>query len=55
MRTNTSDDKQFISEVISSSLLEDSIAFIKNKYSPEEIFGKEVMEEWAEDNGYIKE
>jgi len=54
MRTSASDDKQFISEVIPSSLLEDSIAFIKNKYSAEEIFGKEALEEWADDNGYVK-
>lgn len=54
MRTTILDDKQFISEVIPSSLLEDSINFIKNKYSAEEIFGEEAMVEWAEDNGYIK-
>jgi len=55
MKTSTSEDREFISEVISSSLLEDSIAFIINKYSAEELFGKEVLIEWAEENGYIKE
>lgn len=55
MRTTASDDKQFISEVIPSSLLEDSIEFIKNKYSAEEIFGRDSLIEWAEENGYVKE
>ena len=54
-RTSVSDDREFIQEVISSSLLEDAINFIKAKYTAEDIFGEEALKEWAEDNGYIKE
>lgn len=32
MRTTTSQDRDFISQVISSSLLEDAIDYIKNNF-----------------------
>lgn len=55
IRTSTEDDRNFISEVISSSLLEDSINYIVNRYSAEELYGKDVLESWAADEGYISE
>lgn len=54
MRTSSTQDNNFIKEVISSCLLEDAIAWITNEFSAEELYGKEVLEEWAEDNDYIK-
>lgn len=53
IRTSAVDDRNFISEVISLSLLEDAINFIVNKYSAEELYGKDVLEEWALENGFI--
>ncbi len=55
MRTSVRDDENFIKELIPSSLLEDAITFITNNYSAEELYGIEVMQEWAEENGYILE
>lgn len=55
MRTTATQDKNFISEVISSDLLESAIEYIKNNFEAEEIYGKVVLENWAEDNGYAKE
>ena len=54
MKTTTQQDRDFISNVLSSALLEDSIDYIINTFSAEEIYGKEVLEEWAEENDYIK-
>jgi phosphatidate phosphatase PAH1 len=53
MRTSTKDDNDFISEVISPNLLEASIHFIVNKFSAEEIYGRDTLETWALDNGFV--
>jgi len=53
--TTTSQDRDFISTIISHSLLEDAIEYIKNNFDAEEIYGKEVLQEWALENDYIKE
>ena len=45
----------FVSEVISSSALENAIDWIKEKLEPEDVFDKDQLENWAEQNGYIKE
>jgi len=55
MTTTTNQDREFISQVISSSLLEDSIEYIKNNFSAQDIYGEDVFTEWAEENGYSKE
>lgn len=55
MRTTVDQDRKFIADVIQSNLLEDAIQHIKDNFTVEEIFGKEPLEEWAEENGYIKE
>ena len=54
IRTTSSQDKAFLSTIFHPSLLEDAIHFIKNNFRPGEIFEKEALEEWAEDNEYIK-
>lgn len=59
MRTSVQQDRDFISGVISSSLLEDSIEYITKNFEAEEVYGLDYMIEWAknwaEDNGYIEE
>jgi len=47
--------KYFVSEVISSSALEEAISWIKSNLEPEEVFDKNQLEEWAKTNGYVKE
>lgn len=54
MTTTVNQDRDFISSVISSYLLEDSLQFIKDTFSAEEIFGKDELDEWALKNGYVK-
>jgi hypothetical protein len=52
--TSTQQDRAFLSAMFPDNLLEEAIEFIKNSFKPEDIFEKEVLEEWAEDNEYIK-
>ena len=53
--TSTRQDSDFIREVISSTLLEQAMQFIADNFEPEDIFEEDVMREWANENGYIKE
>ena len=53
--TSARQDSDFISEVISSTLLEQAMQFIADNFEPEDIFEEDVMKEWANENGYIKE
>lgn len=59
VRTSVQQDRDFISGVISSSLLEDSIDYITANFEAEEVYGLDYMIEWAknwaEDNGYTEE
>ena len=55
MRTSSQQDKDFIANLISSTLLEEAIAYIKENFDAEEIYGKEALHDWAVDNDYIKD
>jgi hypothetical protein len=55
IRTTVSEDRDFIASVISSSLLEDSINYILDKYDMEDLYGADTLHEWALENGYVKE
>jgi hypothetical protein len=55
MRTSVAQDRDFINSIISSSLLEETIDYIKSNFSMEDIYGVEALEEWAKENDYIKE
>lgn len=52
--TTYSQDKTFISEVIGSDLLQNAINWIAQNLSPDDVFADSELEEWAEDNGYVK-
>jgi hypothetical protein len=54
MRTSVNQDRDFINSVISSSLLEEAVDYIKNNFSMEDIYGIEALEEWAKENDYAK-
>lgn len=47
-------EKEFINSVISTSLLDDAISWIKDNLKPDDVFNAGDLENWAEDNGYIK-
>lgn len=46
--------KDFIESVIMHDLLDDAVMWIKNNMIPEHVFDKADLEEWAEENGYVK-
>lgn len=53
--TSYTQDKNFISSVISNNLLQDAIDWIITNLNPEDVFDEKVLKEWARDNGFIKE
>lgn len=55
IRTSARQDSNFISEMFSSTLLEQAMQFIADNFEPGDIFEEDVMKEWANENGYIKE
>lgn len=55
MRTTTSEDKAFIGHIIDSNVLESAIDFIKDRFSAEEVYGKDTLEIWAIGNGFVSE
>lgn len=52
MATTTKQDKQFIDQMISTTLLEDAIGWIGDNMSPEQVFSNKQLENWAESMGY---
>jgi hypothetical protein len=54
MRTSVADDKAFIDRVIDSSLLETSIDFIIERFTIEDIYGRDALEEWALENEFTR-
>ena len=54
MATTVTQDRAFISEVISSSLLEEAIEWIANNLEPEDVYGNDRMKSWAEYAGYVE-
>lgn len=63
MSTSRQDDlfrKELESEIeatvnISSSALDTAISFIGSNFNPQDVFSDKDLENWAENNGYIKE
>lgn len=47
MSTTAKQDREFVESVISTSLLEESIDWIKSNLSPEEVYGEKELLEWA--------
>lgn len=53
MSTSSKQDYEFREALIPKSLLEDAIEWIITNLTPEDVFNKKQLEEWAEDNGYV--
>ena len=51
--TTASQDRQFITEVVGTRLLEEAIDWIKSNLEPEDVFPREDLERWATTNDYI--
>ena len=52
MPTTVKQDHEFISTLISSSLLEEAIKWIGDHMEPTEVFSQKQLEAWAENAGY---
>jgi len=46
-------DRAFIDAVIDPRLLENAVDWIASNMDPDAVFEPEVLEKWAEDNGYV--
>jgi len=59
MVTTTTQNNDFIRNVIDGRLLEAAIEWISDNMEPEDVFGNARLEEWAKEwaerNGYAKE
>lgn len=50
------ENKEFTESVINvAGLLDDAIDYIKSNLTPEDVFDKSDLENWAEENGYVEE
>ena len=48
-------ETDFINNIIDRSILDEAVAWIQYNLEPHEVFDKEELEEWAENNGFVKE
>ena len=48
-------DREFRDEMVASDLLERAMEWIGTNMEPTDVFSKEQLREWAENNGYVKE
>lgn len=56
MSINSRDENSFNNYVFGGSfLLESSIEWIQSNLNPEDVFSKENLEIWAEENGFVEE
>lgn len=55
-RTTLHQDEKFIKALSENISIDASfvIDWVESNFSPEEVFGIHALEEWAENNGYIK-
>lgn len=54
MTTTISQDQGFLNDVIGTSILESAIDWIQRNLNPQDVFSERYLQEWAEDNDYIK-
>ena len=52
--TTLTERRKFIAETISEDLLDGAIDWIRTNMEPDEIFEERVLDQWAEDNGFVK-
>jgi len=53
--TTQKQDSDFIGSVIDQYLLENSIEWIKSNMLPEDVFDEDLLDDWAQENDYVKE
>jgi len=53
--TTAKQDSDFIGSVVGHDLLENSIEWIKLNMLPEDVFDEDLLDDWAQENDYVKE
>ncbi len=53
-RTTSNEDKDFISAMISSVLLEQAAEYIADNFDPEDVYREDKLRAWALDNGFVE-
>lgn len=54
MSISTKDEKNFKDYIVNNDLLAEAIEWIKSNLDPTDVFDISDLEEWAEDNDYVK-
>jgi len=49
------DFKDLIQAAISDNILSEAISFIKRNFEPSDVFDDNKLEDWAKNNGFVKE
>ena len=52
--STTLQDRAFIKDVISETILESAVEWIRKNMDPEEVFREDQLQRWAENNEYEK-
>lgn len=52
--TTLTQDRQFRDSVIASTLLDESIAWINDNLTPDEVFDEDLLRQWALDSGFVE-
>lgn len=52
---NWTQETDFINNVIGRGILDEAVDWVKSNLEPDEVYDKEELEEWAENNGFVKE
>lgn len=55
MSLSSKQQEQFISSVISWDLLDYAVEWIGDNLEPEEVFSESSLEEWALNNGFVRD
>ncbi len=54
MMANYNERKSFIRDIIADDLLDMAIDWIKSNMNPDEVFDESQLEEWAENNDFVR-
>ena len=51
---NAAENKKFADSLLPQYLLDEAISWIEANLEPEDVFSKSKLEDWAENNDYVK-
>ena len=54
MSTTSSQDRSFIQSTIETTLLQNAIDWIQTNLEPDAVFTEAQLEQWAENNDFVK-